>query len=427
MPNTSDNQIMTQKEREHYLYLQQSFEAFNEAAGRMQSAFSSLEKKFASINRELERKNVQLERVIAEKEALSGYLQHILESLITGVIVTDLKGKVTILNRCAGLFLGLPKGKVVGKSLSALCPDIALCKSDANGRNGSVSASGTKMRIQGRLIECFISPLTDKTREVIGTIHVLRDITRIEKLEEMEKRTEKFEAMGDLAANIAHEIRNPLGSIELFASLLMKENTQKKTHDRLSQIIAAVKSVDSRIANLLLFTRRQNPFLKRINLHRILKEVLAFFRRIAEEGGIDLQTRYAKKDPFIQGDPEMLKQVFLNILLNAFQAMPDGGLLWIETQVDEAGVEIRFSDTGCGIAKENLSRIFNPFFTTRERNAGLGLAIVHTIIDIHEGAVEVDSTERGTTFAITLPLVPQRNGDGAKRLPSTAATKPQAA
>ena len=406
MPNTSDNPVMNRKEREHYLFLQQSFEEFNKATVRMQDAFENLEKKFETINRELEEKNALLEQAITEKEEISIYLKHILESLVTGVIVTDLDGRITILNRWAGFFLGLPRGSVIGKRLTLLMPE--LVEQPAAGRRGRSTAMfpvGTKVRIRGKMIEFFTSPLIEKGSDRIGTIYVLRDVTRIEKLEAMEKRTEKFEAMGELAANIAHEIRNPLGSIELFASLLMKETAQKKSRERLTQIIAAVKTVDNRISNLLLFTRRHNPLMKRINLHRILKEVLVFSRRIIEEGGIELVVCCEPRQPFVHGDPEMLKQVFLNILLNALQAMPDGGHLEVRTRIDDAAVEIRFTDTGRGIAKEDLPRIFNPFFSTRERSSGLGLAIVHTIVDIHEGAVDVDSTTHGTTFTVTLPLV----------------------
>ena len=396
---------MNKKERQHYLFLQQSFEDFNQATLRMQIAFSSLEKKFENINRELEQKNTELQQVIAEKEEVRSYLQNILESLSSGVIVADLQGRITILNRCARLFLGVTGDKAIGRCIASFLPEMIGGNLDAGSAKASKSlTSGEKMRIKDRTIEFSILPLTGKANAAMGTIYILRDVTRIEKLEEMAKRTEKFEAMSELAANIAHEIRNPLGSIELFASLLMKENKQKKDQERLLQIISSVKNVDNKIANLLLFTRRLHPLMKRINLHKVLKEVLVFSRQIIEEGGIFLNVRYVEREPFVNGDPEMLKQVFLNILLNALQAMPDGGQLDIQTKIKEAGIEIRFADTGGGIVRENLSKIFNPFFSTKARSSGLGLAIVHTIIDIHEGAIDVESTDKGAVFSVTLPV-----------------------
>jgi signal transduction histidine kinase len=143
-----------------------------------------------------------------------------------------------------------------------------------------------------------------------------------------------------------------------------------------------------------------------INLHLVLKEVLVFTKQIFEKGGILLDSKYSPGIPFILGDSEMLKQVFLNILLNAMQAMPDGGCLRVETLIVDANVEIRFSDSGDGILPEHLPRIFDPFFSTKEKGAGLGLAIVHTIIDKHGGSIDVESPEGGTIFTIVFPLTP---------------------
>jgi signal transduction histidine kinase len=230
----------------------------------------------------------------------------------------------------------------------------------------------------------------------------------------MAKRTEKFAAMGEMAANIAHEIRNPLGSIQLFASLLLKNSPQKKDRERVVQIISSVKNVDNKISNLLMFTRKQSPKMKKIDLHDILSEVLDFSRQIMEQGDIAVSVKYADARACIDGDAEMIKQIFLNIILNAQQAMPDGGMLRIESIIlsgsivpSEAPViEISFQDTGPGIPEENLSRIFDPFFSTKEGGSGLGLAIVHNIISQHHGSVSVEnSPQRGAIVNISLPLL----------------------
>lgn len=408
MRNTSnDGCIMTATEKEHYLFLQKSFADFNEATLRMQSAFSNLEKKFADINRQLERKNAELEKAVAEKEEVRSYLQNILESLATGVIVTDLKGKITILNRAAEVFSGIQPDRALGKDVKSLFPEAVARQWKAIPGAGR-AAAGKKIRIGERLIELFGAPVSgpqaDGKPGVIGRVYILRDVTRIEKLEETAKRTEKIVAMGELAANIAHEIRNPLGSIELFSSLMLKDAQRPEDRERLRQIIASVKNVDGKIADLLLFTQRRDPLYKRINLHRVLREILHFSGQLIEREGICLVVDYDRSDPYITGDPEMLKQVFLNILLNALQAMPDGGNLKIGTIVRDADVEIRFSDSGEGIQKENLRKIFDPFFSTREKGSGLGLAIAHTIVNIHEGSIDVESSGRGAVFSIVFPL-----------------------
>jgi len=235
-------------------------------------------------------------------------------------------------------------------------------------------------------------------------------------VEEMNKRAEKLTAMGDLAANIVHEIRNPLGSIELFASLIMREGRDKKVRDRASQIIRSVRNVDTTLSNLLLCARELNPIMKRVNLLSVLREVVAFAQDLIEKEDIVYSVSYADVDLYVEGDTELLKQVFLNLILNAYQAMPDGGHFHIETKMSErrdkegkqqqSYAHVSFVDTGVGIPSENIQRIFNPFFTTREKSAGIGLAIVHNIVGIHGGTIDVKSGKTGgTVFHVTLPLI----------------------
>jgi PAS domain S-box-containing protein len=399
---------------DQYLFLQKSFNEFNQATTRLQRAFANLEQKFEQINKELELKNEELKQTIEEKEKVKNYLRNILESLTTGVVVTALDGKITTLNRCAEIFWDISQDQVVGKDIKFLFADLNIVDWKVF-RNEYLPDTGKKVNVKDRIIEIFVSPMRAERGEIIGTVFILRDITRIEKLEEMAKRTEKLVAMGEMAANIAHEIRNPLGSIELFASLLMKDQKDKTHQGRLSHIITSVKNMDNKISNLLLFTTQKNPMMRDINLHRIMKEVLRFSDPIIRQEGITLSVNYSAVDPYVRGDAEMLKQVFLNILLNSIQAMVDGGSLRIETIVSHErevvstgnrNVEVRISDTGVGIPRENLKKIFDPFFSTRERGSGLGLAIVHNIVHIHNGSIDVESKENeGTIISILLPLI----------------------
>jgi signal transduction histidine kinase len=227
------------------------------------------------------------------------------------------------------------------------------------------------------------------------------------------KRTEKLAAIGETAANLAHEIRNPLGSIELFASLLKKDAKEKKNSDRASHIINAVRDMDNKISNLLLFAGSQKPPMKTINVNNALKEIIAFSEQIIKKGNIFLTVSYEDVDPMIFGNAEMLKQIFLNLMLNAMQAMPKGGNLYIKTRTlggryeggaHGSNLEIRFMDTGCSIPAENIKKIFDPFFTTKGKGAGLGLAIVHNIVDIHGGSIDVENNKGGgTVFNLTFP------------------------
>jgi PAS domain S-box-containing protein len=400
---------------ENITLLKQSFESFNKATADLQQAYARLEERFAGLNKELEEKNAQLVKTVGEKEETKNYLQNILESLINGVVVTDLQGRIQTINRCAEIFVNVSQKNVIAQHISILFEDIAVNDwQEINLAEYFKGESGQKVKINGRTLEIFCSPFKSPTGASIGNVFVLRDITRIEKLEDMAKRTEKFAAMGEMAANIAHEIRNPLGSIELFASLLLKNLPQKKDRDRVVQIISSVKNVDNKISNLLMFTRKQSPKMKRIDLHAILSEVLDFSRQIMEQGDIAVSIRYADARSYIDGDAEMIKQIFLNIILNAQQAMPDGGSLRIQSKIlssfvapgEAPVIEISFQDSGPGIPDENLSRIFDPFFSTREGGSGLGLAIVHNIISQHHGSVSIENSPQGGALVnVSLPLL----------------------
>jgi signal transduction histidine kinase len=384
--------------------LQRSFESFNTATAKLQEAFRSLEVKFETINRELEQKNRRLESILAEKEEVRNYLETILESLTTGVVVTDLQGRITMTNGCAGRLTGLDRGAVL--------------PGEFRGRR--------KVRLGENILEVLTSPVKARDGSSLGTVHILLDVTRVEKLEEMAKRSEKFAAMGEMAANIAHEVRNPLGSIALSASLLLKGLADEKNRDRAARILHSVRNVDNKIANLLLFTRKPEPRFRTVRIHDILRDILRFSGEILEKEEIRVRVRLADGEPLVRADGELLKQVFLNVILNAVQAMRGGGELTFETRLHrdpaltpgmERTIELRFADTGPGIPEEDRKRIFDPFFSTRDGSSGLGLAIVHNIIDLHRGSVGVERGERGgSVFTVLLPLAePDAEGEKVGR------------
>jgi PAS domain S-box-containing protein len=407
--------------------LKRSFDDFNQVTRKLQEAFASLELKFEGINRELEDKNIRLERAVEEKERVRNHLQSILESLTTGVLVTDRDGRITMMNAAAELFYGVSQREMSGKPVGQLLQGLSSKTARPGRRKGAIGGPGRKIRVRGRTIDVLDAAVKTANGHVIGSVYILRDVTAVEKLEEMTKRAEKLAALEELAANVAHEIRNPLGSIELFASLLMKDLRDRRNRERASQIVAAVRNVDNKISNLLLFTKKREPLMKEVDLHGVLGEVITFCEEIVAHEGVSLSARYARGEARILGDAEMLKQVFLNIILNAFQAMPSGGVLEIETRLIGAGelhpvdfplVEVRFSDTGVGIPAEHLAKIFDPFFSTREKGSGLGLAIVHSLIDMHGGGIDVETREGGgTLFSIMLPLtVPVRRANPPGRV-----------
>jgi len=256
-----------------------------------------------------------------------------------------------------------------------------------------------------------------------GTLVALKDVTCGKHESERSQRKDRLAAMGEMAAKIAHEIRNPLGSIELFATSLQASLEEQPELQVLAERISSgVKSIDSIISNLLQFIRpNEASRFERFDIYEALDDSLFFMEhRTDKENGIAVKVAYGHRPLFVKGDVELMKQVCLNIILNAIQSMPNGGELCISTtpQSKPHGgnpvlFRIRISDSGGGIHPDHVGKIFDPFFTTKERGTGLGLSIVHNIIEMHDGVIDVESTpENGTVFTIGLPLCADVSGTG---------------
>jgi signal transduction histidine kinase len=229
-------------------------------------------------------------------------------------------------------------------------------------------------------------------------------------LREKAERNVRLASAGEMAARMAHELRNPLGSIELFAGLLRKHLTDDP--DKLQwalHISSAVSAMDYALTNLLLFTGRPLPTFEQVELSRIVEEARIFSLPLLIQNQIQFNVQMERITEPLYCDEALLKQVFLNLILNAIDAMPSGGHLTIsgESIHNSSGrhVEIRISDTGVGIADEIRERIFDPFFTTKRKGTGLGLSIVYNAIQAHDGTIEVESSlNEGTTFILTIPI-----------------------
>jgi len=220
---------------------------------------------------------------------------------------------------------------------------------------------------------------------------------------------ERLASMGQLAAGVAHEINNPLGTILLFSDIMFKsaaENDPRR--DDLEMIIKETNRCKRIVAALLNFARQQDVLVKKTDVHAVLEEAIEKVRRQPSFEKIEIAREFHPDLPLIQADPAQLEQVFINLLNNASEAMAGDGLITLTTRPGEdQRVEIRISDTGCGIPKENLDQLFTPFFTTKPagKGVGLGLAIVYGIIKMHRGQIQAQSqVGRGTTFTMTLPV-----------------------
>ena len=407
--------------------LSQAIDSFNCVSIKFGKHYQKLEARVKELKREMSKKNEALKANLKEKEEIKNHLHNILESLTVGTVVVDLKGRITTFNRSAENITGLKSKEIVGRSFDEVI-GIGFFQNlqlEFDGLAGIQDSKELEAEISHKgetliHVTLSISPLTTPLGEKVGIVVTLQDVTQMKRLEEQANRTSRLAAMGEMAAKIAHEIRNPLGSIQLFASTLTNDLEGASESKALAEHISSgVKSINNIISNLLLFIRPdQKTDFQIVDIHDSLKDSLFFSNHlIGSNESIEIVTSYASEPLFVRGDPELLKQTYLNLILNAIQSMPNGGTLTISTRKTNGqekkthAAEIRFTDTGSGISKTDMPRVFDPFFTTKKRGTGLGLSIVHNIIKLHGGTIDINNSERnGITCIVTLPMWEVRNG-----------------
>jgi len=235
----------------------------------------------------------------------------------------------------------------------------------------------------------------------------------VQKLEESQEQlihAEKLTSLGQLAASIAHEINNPLAGVLVYTQLLSKKVTrgtfnEEEALNYLSKMESEVGRCSRIIRNLLDFARQTEPMLKLVDVNHVIEQVLAMVGHQAQLQNVEVVKEFSPSLPKVMADFDQLQQIFTNLTLNAIQAMPEGGRLTLRSSVVDGEVRVDVQDTGCGISKENMGKLFTPFFTTKVKGkgVGLGLAVVHGIIERHKGRIKVQSeVGQGTTFSVYL-------------------------
>jgi len=384
----------------------EAFEMFTKASNSLETAYSQLQAKAQRLTEELEAKNLELERSLLEKEEAQNYLHNILERLPCGVLVMDNHGDLTLCNPMAADVLA-KTGRRRNPSVSAgirayLASSVAL-----SGGTNEIEIPLRRGK-KKKILATSGTPLTDAGGDQIGTLHIIRDITEMKALQEQNKRIERLSAMGEMAVELAHEIRNPLGSVELFASLLEKEVTGDLKRWA-ENIRIGSQSLNNIVSNMLHFANPLSPAFAQVDIHRVIQDVLDFTDPIMSQRKVRIVKQLKAERPVVQADAELIKQMMLNLIMNALNAMPSEGSLTVQTRdIDQIrnrgqGLELKIQDSGVGIPPEYLDRIFDPFFTTNKKGTGLGLSVVHQIVEQHSGTIRVASeVNRGTTFIIRL-------------------------
>jgi signal transduction histidine kinase len=385
--------------------LHAAFRSFDEAAHTLQQSYSALTARVEQMDVELAQSNEALRRQLFDNEAMRVHLDGILESLSTGVLVMDDCETISRSNRAAEAFLGTTAAELRNRRASDVLAGAGLGLCDRPQRIGQTVVSISQV------------PLHNDSGEGSGHLILFQDITRIYQLEEQLQRKERLAAMGELIGRIAHEIRNPLGSVELFASMLQRDLGEHSSGKRYAQQISqAVQSTDRLLANLLLYTR---PVRLARAWHRaepLIGESIRLAAHAIIKVPVDIRVDISREITAMWCHDGQLKQVLVNLVVNAVQAMPHGGVLAISLSQEPPqtlgmpAVRLTVRDSGIGIDPAHRSRIFDPFFTTKDEGTGLGLAIVYSIVDAHQGRIDVESTVgQGTSCSIILPH-PSRSG-----------------
>ena len=400
-----------------------NMEAFNGVTEQLQRSYDDLQVRVKQLDLELESKNTELEKNLVEKEEVKNYLNDILESLTNGVIVVDRRGSITTFNKTAGTLTGLKPQSCLAKTLKEVFPfdlfENMVTRLEKN-RGETISRDQDITTPDKKIIHIRVSAsrVLDNHGGQIGTVLILQDRTDLRRLEELAHRNQRLREMGEMAAGIAHEIRNPLASIELFASLLKKDLEGEYEKAKLVQHIrAGVKNMDRIISTLLLFAKSSQPSRQQCDINLLMSQLMDGLDDVKVPENIKVRRDFGKEEMMANGDRELLRQVFPNLIRNAIQAMPEGGELHIQTRkalipvrdndgvaADRKFIAVTITDTGGGISPDDLEKVFNPFFTTKDKGTGLGLAISHNIIKAHQGTIEAVCEEgKSTSFKIKIP------------------------
>ncbi len=350
------------------------------------------------LSSRLEKTERKLEEKDIDIKDLEFFNQEVIESLPSGLFTTDTKGRILIFNKSAERITGVDRKSIFGKKIDDVLPSFSFPFQEGRRDEIIETESGKK------IIGLTISPFKGLAGEIKGFIVVFQDLTKIKQLEAEIQRKEQLAAIGELSSSIAHEIRNPLASLKGSIQMLKEGAFPESQREKLMEI--ALKEMDrlNRIVTDFLTYSRPTPLATdTVNICALLDTTIELLKHVASENRIFIKKQY-NNDIEIIGDSGKLQQVFLNLGLNAIEAMPDGGELTVTVFDKDDKIEIDFKDTGTGIDEKNRKKIFYPFFTTKEQGTGLGLAISYRIIEEHRGNIDLDTVPgSGTTFKIILP------------------------
>ena len=352
------------------------------------------------------------------------YNETLLQNLTTGVVAADQSGLITVFNREVEQITGLTASELLTRKISNLPQPLCDILSETLGNGERQEGREISLRTGEKTttLRASSSIFHGQEGEPLGALMVLTDITTLKRLEMQIRRSDRLASLGTLSAGMAHEIKNPLVSIKTFAQLLPERYQDSDFRETFFSLIGhEVDRIDSLVNQLLRFARPAKPVLKPMHVHEVLEKALLLIGHRLYQKDIKLTRSWRAEVDTIRADADQIEQVFLNFFINALDAMKTGGSLTVATELgttelwpaalpDDSDVReilrISVEDDGTGIKPEDIAHVFDPFFTTKDYGTGLGLSVVHGIVQEHGGQIEVESElNRGTSFHILLPLV----------------------
>lgn len=408
LKDVANKALRCEKVEDGMKYLAEAFSLFSEETESLKQSYDRLQKRFENVNIELEDTNKELRKKIKELNTLSNYFDHILKNISEGILFIDADGIITTYNQEAEKILEKDKDEV-------------LLKNFWNSFTDDFFGFSMKATLSSRLshkLNYFILKGKNKQKEIeiscsfalephLGLIVLLKDVTEMRSLQKVASRNDRLKELGEMAATVAHEIRNPLGGIRGYASLLFRDlENAKHLQEMASYIIDGTKTLERLVNNVLHFSKPIEVRKEAHDLCILLKELYRFVKVDPTfPKDVIFECHIPNDEIFAHVDKELFRSAILNLIVNGYQAIETKGKVTLSLLKNNNNCMINVSDTGSGISNSDLEKIFTPFFTTKERGNGLGLAETFKIIQAHSGTIDVRSVvNNGTTFTINLPL-----------------------
>jgi PAS domain S-box-containing protein len=399
--------LASQNTEEGVRHLSEAFQLFSQETGRLKEATLKLQERLQTVNQELAQAHRNLLQKVSELGRVTHYLNNILQNISQGIVFIDLDGMITTLNDAAARLLNVNAQEILYKNHWSRFSDDFFGFSMREALRFGLAQRLIYKSIENKELELSTTFIYEGPKTYHGLIILLRDITDIQRLQRIANRNDRMKELGEMAATVAHEIRNPLGGIRGYATLLHRDLAdQKNLQEMAGFVIEGTKSLEALVTTILTYTRPVQIQPQSVEMGAFLKQLGKFVRvDPAFPMTVKLEIHIPQDSILAPADPEALKSCLLNLIYNAFQAMPQGGLLTIALLKLDATCQIAVTDTGVGIDPQHLSQLFSPFFTTKQKGTGLGLVEAQKIAQAHGGAIDVRSQlGRGSTFTLTLPL-----------------------